>query len=317
MATVGYFLSSEEHGPRALLNYAVMGEESGFHDVFISDHYHPWLGSQGQSPFVWSVVGAIGARTRLRVTTGVTCPTVRVHPAVLAQAAATSQVLLDGRFRLGVGSGEALNEHITGVRWPPAPVRLEMLQEAVAVMRKLWEGGEVTHYGPHYVVENARLYTLPEEPPPVLMSGFGPRAVEMAANDGDGYVTVVPDTGSLERWREAGGRGPAVAATKVCWGQDEAKCRHLAFDKWRVNVLPGELNQDLPVPAHFEQASELVTEDMVAEAIPCGPDPERHAKSIASYLEAGFDEVHVSQVGDDQAGFLRFFWKEVVPRLGL
>lgn len=317
MATVGYFLSSEEHGPRDLLDYAVMGEESGFHDVFISDHYHPWLNSQGQSPFVWSVVGAIGARTGLRVTTGVTCPTVRVHPAVLAQAAATSQVLLGGRFRLGVGSGEALNEHITGVRWPPAPVRLDMLQEAVAVMRKLWEGGQVTHYGPYYVVENARLYTLPEEPPPVLMSGFGPRAIEMAANDGDGYVTVAPDTGSLGRWREAGGRGPAVAATKVCWGEDEAKCRHLAFDKWRVNLLPGELNQDLPVPAHFEQASELVTEDMVAEAIPCGPDPERHVKSISTYFDAGFDEVHVSQVGDDQAGFLRFFWKEVVPRLSL
>jgi len=317
MTTVGYFLSSEEHGPRKLVDYAVMGEEAGFRDVFISDHYHPWLDSQGESPFVWSVIGAVAARTRMRVTTGVTCPTVRTHPVVVAHAAATCQLLLEGRFRLGVGSGEALNEHITGVRWPPAPVRQDMLLEAVQVMRELWKGGQVTHYGAYYTVENARLYTLPEEPPAVLVSGFGPRAVKLAADAGDGYVTVAPDAGSLQRWREAGGRGPAVAATKVCWGKDEAACRRLAFDRWRVSLVPGELNQDLATPTHFEQASQLVTEDMVAEKIPCGPDPERHIRSIAQYFEAGFDEVHVSQIGDDQAGFLEFFWKEVEPGLGL
>ena len=157
MSEIGYFLSSEEHGPKALLEFARMGEEAGFRSVLISDHYHPWTDRQGQSPFVLGVIGAIAGVTRLHVTTGVTCPTVRIHPAIIAQAAATSSLLLEGRFALGVGSGENLNEHILGDRWPPAPTRLAMLEEAVQIMRRMWEGDWVTHHGDHYTVENARI----------------------------------------------------------------------------------------------------------------------------------------------------------------
>ena len=207
MAEVGYFLSSEEHGPAVLVATAGQAEQAGFGSVMISDHYHPWTDRQGESPFVWSVIGAIGATTDLRVTTGVTCPTVRIHPAIVAQAAATCQSLLHGRFSLGVGSGEALNEHITGTRWPPTDIRLEMLEEAVTVIRALWGGGMVNHHGRHYTVENARIYSLPERPPPILVSGFGPKSVALAAAIGDGFVNTAPDADTLRSFREQGGRG--------------------------------------------------------------------------------------------------------------
>ena len=186
---IGYMLSSEDHGPGELVRFAAAAEGAGFRSAIISDHYHPWTREQGSSPFVWSVLGAIaGATDRLRVGTGVVCPTVRIHPAVIAQAAATTAVLFQGRFFLGVGSGEYLNEHILGDRWPPAPVRLAMLGEAVEVLRRLWAGGQVTHYGEHYTVENAELFNLPETPVPVYVSAFGPKAIELAARIGDGYV---------------------------------------------------------------------------------------------------------------------------------
>ena len=185
---IGFFLSSEEHGPAELVAFAQAAETAGFRSALISDHYHPWLEEQGQSPFVWSVIGALAATTNLRVTTGVTCPTVRVHPAVIAQAAATCATMMPGRFRLGVGSGENLNEHILGNAWPPVRVRLQLLEEAVEIMRQLWEGSIVTAHTEHYTVENARLYTLPEAPPPVLVSAFGAKATEVAARIGDGFV---------------------------------------------------------------------------------------------------------------------------------
>ena len=317
MPEIGLFLSSEEHGPQALVRYARMGEEAGFRSAFISDHYHPWLERQGESPFVWSVIGAMAGTTRLRVMTGVTCPTVRIHPAVIAQAAATSMLLLEGRFSLGVGSGEALNEHILGDRWPPADARLEMLEEAVDVMRKLWRGDFVTHHGGHYTVENARIYSCPDEPPPVLVSAFGPKATKVAARIGDGFVTTAPDPDAVSAYRDEGGRGPAVACVKVCWGRDESAVRKLAHDLWRTTGVPGELSQELPMPAHFEQAAQNVTEEMVAEKIACGPDPERHVSVLRKYLDAGFDEVYVSQIGEDQAGFFDFYFSEVAPRLGV
>src|SRR3954454_16251173 len=179
---LGYFLSSEEWGPNDIVRLARRAEDAGFHSLWISDHYHPWIDEQGHSPFVWSAIGAIAeATSRMAVTTAVTCPTVRVHPAVIAHAAATCGLLLDGRFQLGVGSGEALNEHIFGDPWPEADERLEMLEEAVEVIRLLWQGGMQTHHGTHYDVVNARIYSLPETPPDILVSGFGPKAIEVAA----------------------------------------------------------------------------------------------------------------------------------------
>jgi G6PDH family F420-dependent oxidoreductase len=216
-----------------------------------------------------------------------------------------------------VGSGEALNEHITGTRWPPTDVRLDMLEEAVTVIRKLWEGATVNHHGRHYTVENARIYSLPETPPPMLVSGFGPKAMALAAKIGDGFVNTAPDVEAIKAFRDGGGRGRTVAAAKVCWGDDEAACRKLAFDRWPTTGVPGELSQELPTPAHFEQASSIVTEEMVTDKIVCGPDPERHAHMLRRYFDAGYDEVYVSQIGEEQAGYFEFLNREVRPRLGL
>jgi G6PDH family F420-dependent oxidoreductase len=317
LADIGLFLSSEEHGPAALVAQAKAGEEAGFRSVLISDHFHPWVDRQGESPFVWSVIGAIAASTTQKVTTGVTCPTVRVHPVIIAQAAATSQLLLEGRFVLGVGTGEALNEHILGDRWPPVDTRLEMLDEAVSIMRDLWSGRLVTHHGKHYTVENARLYSAPESPPPVLVSSFGSKSLELAAKIGDGLVTTSAEADAVKSFRDQGGRGPAVAALKVCWDEDETRARKLAHSLWATECLPGQLNQELPMPAHFEQAVGVITEDQVAEQVACGPDPARHAQAISEYFDAGFDEVYINQIGPNQSGFLAFFQREIRPRLSL
>jgi G6PDH family F420-dependent oxidoreductase len=316
MAEIGYFLSTEEHGPTDLVRFAQMAEHAGFRAAWISDHYHPWIDRQGQSPFVWSVLGGIAATTRdLRITTAVTCPTIRIHPAVLAQAAATMACMMPGRFALGVGSGEALNEHVTDAYWPEPSVRLDMLEEAVEVMRLLWSGGVQSHYGEHYRVRGARIYTLPDEPPPVIVSAFGDRSVKLAARIGDGWASTSPDADMVRTYAEAGGAGVKQAGVKVCWGPDEAKSRQLAHELWPTSGVPGQLSQELAMPQHFEEASAMVTEDQVAEKIACGPDPEKHAEALRQYVDAGFDEVYVSQVGPDQEGFFEFFNAEVRPRL--
>src|SRR5215203_1469659 len=259
MAEIGYFLSSEEHGPAALVEQARLASDAGIGSVWISDHFHPWLDEQGQSPFVWSVIGAIAATTPLSVTTAVTCPTMRIHPVIIAHAAATSAVMLDGRFELGVGTGENLNEHVLGDRWPTTDERLEMLEEAIEVMRLLWTGEEVSHRGRHYTVEDARLYTTPAAPPPVMMSAFGPKATDLASRIADGFVSTKPAKDLLERYRSGGGAGPASAGLKICWGRDAGDCAELAHRLWRTSGVPGELSQELRSPALFDQASTLVT----------------------------------------------------------
>jgi G6PDH family F420-dependent oxidoreductase len=311
---LGYFLSSEEWGPRELVQQARRAEEAGFHALWISDHYHPWNDEQGHSPFVWSTIGAIAEATKMRVTTGVTCPTVRTHPAVIAQAAATSAVLLEGRFQLGVGSGEALNEHIIGARWPEADERLEMLEEAVEILRLLWQGGTRSHRGTHYRVENARIYDLPDTPPEIIVSGFGPKAIKLAAKIGDGHATTSPDADLIKLYRDEGGKGPVQAGTKVCFARDEGEARKTAHRLWPNEQLPGELAQVLPTPAHFEQASELVTEDMVAETVPCGPDLDKHVETLEQYANAGVDELFVQQIGPEQDLFFDSWAPEIVPR---
>jgi G6PDH family F420-dependent oxidoreductase len=310
---IGYFLSCEEFGPRDLIAQARMAEEAGFEDLWISDHYHPWTDEQGESPFVWGVIGALSeATSRMRVTTGVTCPTLRIHPAVVAQAAATAQVQLDGRFALGVGSGEALNEHIFGDEWPQADVRLEMLEEAVEVLRALWTGDVVNHRGRHYTVDHARIYTLPDTPPPVIVSGFGPKSIELAARIGDGYATVAPEL--AQQYRDAGGRGVVQAGTKVCYGPDRDAAVRTVHRIWPNEALPGELPQVLPTPEHFMQASTLVTEEMIAEAVPCGPDIEAHVESLQAFADAGVDEVYVQQIGDGHEAFFEAYARDVLPR---
>jgi G6PDH family F420-dependent oxidoreductase len=318
MAIFGYSMSAEEMTPADVVRYGARAEEVGFTTAWVSDHYHPWIDKQGQSPFVWTVLGGIAARTeRLRLGTGVTCPTVRIHPAVIAQAVATTAALLPGeRFFLGVGSGEALNEHILGDRWPPADVRLEMLEEAIEVLRLLWQGGTQSHEGKHYTVENARIYSLPEYVPPIYVSAFGPKATSLAARVGDGFVNTSPEAEAVQQYRSEGGKGPAVAGMKGCWATDEASAKKLAHELWPNSGLPGELAQELPTPRHFEQASSLVDEEAATSSFPCGPDADRWLEVMKQYVDAGFDEVYVQQIGPDQEGFFRFWTESIVPRLG-
>ncbi|MDJ1132197.1 TIGR03557 family F420-dependent LLM class oxidoreductase [Streptomyces iconiensis] len=333
MTRYGYFLSSEESGPHELVEHARLAEQAGFEGLWISDHFHPWNDEQGESPFVWSVIGALAEAVRLPVETAVTCPTVRLHPAVVAQAAATSAALLDGRFRLGIGTGEALNEQILGDAWPPAGVRLEMLEEAVHVMRALFTGKETNHHGKHYTVENARLYTLPEQPVPLDVSAFGPRSVEIAARIGDGLITMAPDEKVISRFHAAaseasqgadGSEGsersgpsgrPVSGGLKVCWDTDREEAVRTVHRLWPNQFLPGELGQVLRTPRHFEQAAQLVTEETVSSSAVCGNDADEHVRALRAFADAGCDWVYVNQIGPNRLGFFDFYRNEVLPRL--
>jgi G6PDH family F420-dependent oxidoreductase len=321
MTKIGYFLSCEEYTPAELIDQAKMAEAAGFESLWISDHFHPWTDEQGNSPFVWSVIGAISQAVSLPIATAVTAPTVRIHPAIIAQAAATSAVLTGGQFVLGVGTGEALNEHVTGSRWPDVTVRLEMLEEAVEVMRALWQGEYTYHHGKHYTVENARLYTLPEQPVPVYVSGFGPKAAAVAGRIGDGFVTVQPDKDSIKTFQDNGGAGkPVHAGYKVCWSGDDDTALDTILKTWPNEALPGELAQVLSSPAHFEQAASLVTKDMIKESLAYGDDVDRHVEAFRPYVEAGADVIHIQQIGatsdaTNAEGFFEFYRDEVLPRL--
>jgi G6PDH family F420-dependent oxidoreductase len=316
MTAIGFTLSSEEHGASELVEYAARAEETGFDFVAVSDHFHPWTDRQGESPFVWSVLGGIAqATTSIDVITAVTCPTVRIHPAIVAQAAATTASMMPGRFSLGVGTGENLNEHVLGDRWPAAPERLRMLEEAIDLMRRLWSGSFVTHRGEHYTVEGARIYSLPPEPPPILVAAAGKRAAELAGREGDGLIGVGPDPEAVATFREAGGEGsPRYGQLHVCYHEDEAEARRIAHEVWPNAALPGELGAELPLPRHFEQASQMVSEDDVVASVICGPDPDAYLDRIGDYVEAGFDHVFIHQIGSEQRPFLRFFGEQVLPK---
>jgi G6PDH family F420-dependent oxidoreductase len=314
MTRFGYFLSCEEYGPAELIRQARLAEEAGFDALWISDHFHPWLDEQGQSPFVWSMIGAISQVTSLPVTTAVTCPLVRQHPAVVAQAAATSTLLTDGSFTLGVGTGEALNEHILGDRWPSAEERLEMLEEAVGVIRDLLSGKLITHHGKHYQVDTARLYSVPATPPPIFMSGFGEKSIKLAAKIADGYMCVQPNADFVRLYRESGGGDrPVQGGMKVCWRPDAAQARKTLHRLWPNEEIPGEAAQLLPLPRHFGELAQLIAEE--AMSAPAGPDPEVHLAGIRGYVEAGFDQVYIGQVGGEHDAFFEFYANTVLPRL--
>lgn len=315
MPTIGYALSSEENAPNDLVRHARRAEEAGFTYALISDHFHPWVDAQGHSPFVWSVIGAIAHATqRLHLGTGVTCPTVRIHPAIIAQAAATAASMMSGRFFLGVGTGENLNEHILGDGWPAFDMRADMLAEAIQIIRLLWEGGSQTHYGTYYTIENARIYTLPDELPPIMVAASGSAAASLAGELGDGLISTAPDAEVVARFDAEGHRArPHYGQITVCCHEDEAEARRIAHHCWPNAGLHGELSQVLPTPAHFEQAVRNVREDNVAEAIICGNDVERHKEMIEKYAKAGFEHVYVHQVGPDQDAFFDFYTREILP----
>jgi coenzyme F420-dependent glucose-6-phosphate dehydrogenase len=300
----GYTLSSEEHAPAALVRNAVRAEHEHFDFITVSDHFHPWVQNQGHSPFVWSVLGGIAASTtRVEVATGVTCPIIRIHPAIVAHAAATTAQLFQGRFALGVGSGEALNEHILGHRWPTPEVRLAMLDEAVEVMRKLFTGETVDHDGRFYRVENARLFDPPEVPLPIIVSGFGPVATELAGRIGDGYWSHGTNAEGVETYHRAGGKGPRYAQLNVCLGDDEAKCRETVHRVWPNGAVPGQLSQDLATWTHFEQVAALVSEDDATANVVCGSDLDAVTETARQFIDAGYDRIHLHQIGPDQDAF--------------
>lgn len=317
MTEFGYALSAEEHRPNDLVRYAQRAEEAGFTFALISDHYHPWIDRQGQAPFVWNVIGAIAHATeRLQLGTGVTCPTMRIHPAVLAQAAATAADMMPGRFFLGVGTGENLNEHILGERWPGVRERQEMLEEAISILRQLWQGGYQSHAGEYFQVDRARIYTLPDQLPPIMVAASGPQSAELAGRLGDGLISTAPDPEVVETFQGAGGSGkPRYGQLTVCWAEDEARARKTAFEYWPNAAITGQLSQELALPLYFEQTAQLLTEDQVAQSLVLGPDSEQHAQALRSFEQAGFTHVYVHQAGPDQEGFFSFYERDVLPRV--
>lgn len=315
MPEIGYALSSEEHPPLDLVRDARRAEEAGFSFILISDHYHPWLSEQGHSPFVWSVIGGISQVTkRVRVGTGVTAPIIRIHPAIVAQAAATAACMLPGRFFLGVGTGENLNEHVVGEGWPPIDIRQEMLIEAVEIIDLLMSGKEESYFGSYYTVENARLFTVPDQALPIFVAASGPESAAIAGEIGDGLISVAPSKGLVEAFHKNGGEGlPTIGQVAVCWARTEAEARKTAWKYWRNGAIGGPLSVDLPTYRHFEAAAEPVTEEMVAQNIICSPDKDRHIQAVREMFDAGYEQVYIHQIGPDQEGFINFYRENILP----
>ncbi|MEZ4334203.1 MAG: TIGR03557 family F420-dependent LLM class oxidoreductase [Myxococcota bacterium] len=314
MPVLGYTLSSEEFGPRALVAQARLAEEIGIEFAMISDHYHPWTERQGESPFVWTVLGGIAQATeRLRVGTGVTCPTVRIHPAIVAQAAASTAAAFGGnRFFLGVGSGELLNEHVLGDAWPEPALRIEMLREAIGIIRQLWAGGSVAYHGDYYDVEEARLFTRPEYPPDLLVAATGPTSARVAADLGDGLVGIAPSPGLIETYHAQGGSGPRFGQIHCCYDAEADVARKRALECWPNAGLPGNLMTEIKTTEQFDAVSELVREEHLGHVV-VGPDPETYLEAIQKYADAGYDHLWLHQIGPDQETFLRFLEREILP----
>ena len=313
MTTFGFSLMCELHHPRDLLQQAQRAEAAGFDFVTISDHFHPWLYSHGHSPYAWSVLGGVAATTeRIRMMTLVTCPIIRYHPAIVAQKAATMAAMSGGRFELGLGAGENLNEHVVGHGWPPASTRHEMLAEAIDIIRELWAGGYVTHHGEHFDVEDARLYTLPEEPPPVYLAVSGKRSVELALDRADGMVGIQPES---ELTKPFEGK-PRIGQLAFSVNDDAGEGLRLAHEQFRFSAQGWKVMAELPNPINFEAATEPVRPEDMADAVPHGPDPEPYVKAIEEWSDAGYDHLCFVQVGHDQERFFRFWEEELRPRLG-
>jgi coenzyme F420-dependent glucose-6-phosphate dehydrogenase len=313
----GLKLCAEERTATELLGDAARAEEVGFDFAAVSDHFHPWVDVQGESPFVWSVLGGIAAVTdELEVGTAVTCPTVRIHPAIIAQAAATASTMLDGRFFLGVGTGEWLNEHVTGSRWPRPDDRRAMLREAVEVIRELWAGELVDHDGPHYRVDGARLYSVPASPPPIMVAAGGQEAAKLAGEIGDGMIGTSPNRDLVSTFRaSADDHARSYAEIGVCWASDPEDGLRTAVERWPNAGLPGSLSAELPMPAHFEEAVSLVGPEELRASVVVGPDVDPYVERAKEYAATGYDGVWFHQIGTDQQGFCAFAEKELLPAL--
>jgi G6PDH family F420-dependent oxidoreductase len=316
MTTFGYTLMCEQRDPRSLVRDAVEAEAAGFDFAVISDHFHPWLEHQGQAAFAWTVLGALAERTeRMDLLTMVTCPIVRYHPAIIAQAAATMGVMSAGRFSLGLGAGENLNEHVVGRGWPSASVRHEMLEEAIDIIRLLWQGGFQRYDGKHLQLDDARLYTLPEEPPKLWVASGGAEASKLAAAKADGLIAVEPRPELITAYTDAGGSGPKWGQVMFAWAADEDTAKKTAWDYVRFGVAGWKVMSELPNPVNFEAATEKVRPEDICETVACGPDPETGVALIEKFVAAGYTHIAVLQAGEDQAGFMKFWTEELAPRL--
>ncbi|MFL5917553.1 MAG: TIGR03557 family F420-dependent LLM class oxidoreductase [Gaiellaceae bacterium] len=314
---LGYALSSEEHSPADLVRHARAAEEAGFGFGLISDHIHPWVDAQGHSAFVWSVLGGIAQATdKFRIGTGVTCPLIRIHPAIVAHAAATTACLMPGRFFLGVGTGENLNEHVLGAKWPAPDERLEMLEEAVEVMRLVWQGDYQTHRGKHYTVENLRIFDLPDDPIEVAVAAMQPQAAQLAGRIGDSLVNVAPKQEIVEKFEESGGKGkPKYGQITVCYAKSKDEAKKTAFEVWPNALVEGSASQELPLPSDFEQLTEDRDADELADTLTLGPDVDEYLEQVKEYEQAGYTHIYFHQVGPDQDAFLAFAQNELFRKL--
>ena len=313
---IGYKLASEAFGPQELIRQAVRAEEAGFDFVEMSDHYHPWLEVQGHSCFTWSALGAIAARTtRIGLATGVTCPSVRYHPAIVAQAAATMALISDGRFTLGVGAGERLNEHVVGQGFPSVRGRHERLREALEIIRLLWQGGYRSYGGWHLQLEDARIWDLPEQPPVIAVAASGRESAGLAAELGTGLFATEPKSSIVDQYRNAGGQGPRYAEVPMAWATDEESAVRAARETSRWAITGWKVMSELPNPVNFDAATAWVEDHHIRQQFSVGPDAAPHVEKARTYVEAGFDHIVLQNAGPDPDGFLDFCAHDLLARV--
>ncbi len=313
---IGYKLATEAFGPKELIRQAVLAEQAGFDFVEMSDHYHPWLEAQGHSPFTWNLLSAIAMKTeRIGLVTGVTCPSVRYHPAIIAQAAATLAIISDGRFTLGVGAGERLNEHVVGLGFPGAGVRHERFREALEIIRLLWQGGYQSYEGRYLQLEDARVFDLPERLPVIAVAAGGPEAVKIAAELGDGLFATEPDADLVQTWQRLGGSGPAYAEVPLAWAPDEDAAVQAVLEKTSFALTGWKVMVELPNPVNFEAAVASITPDQVRRQFACGPEVKRHLEVAQPFVDAGFDRLVTMNGGPDPDGFIDFFARDLAEPL--
>jgi G6PDH family F420-dependent oxidoreductase len=318
MAEIGYTMMCEQTPARQLVRDVAMAEEVGFAYAVISDHYFPWLEEMGHSPYAWSVLGAAAQATReLPLMTYVTCPIMRYHPAVVAQKAATMGVLTEGRFTLGLGAGENLNEHVVGGGWPSVDTRHAMFAEALEIIRALFDGGYVTRRGDFFQVDSAKLFDLPDERVPLAVAASGPRSVAIADEYGDALVAVDPDTALVRAFEADGGAGrPVYGQLPVCFDPDPEEARRRAHRLWRWSVAGWKVMAELPAPVNFAAHSETVRPQDVEAKVPCGPDVDPVVEAVRAYVDAGFTHVALVQIGHEhQDAFFDWSEKELLPAL--
>ena len=309
---VGYKIATEVFGPKQVVEQARQAEQAGFDFVEMSDHFHPWLDVQGHSAFTWSMLGAMAASTeRIGLVTGVTCPFFRYHPAIIAQAAATVALLSDGRFTLGIGAGERLNEHVVGRPFPAVRQRHEMLREALEIIRLLWQGGYQSYDGKHLQLEDARVFDLPETLPRMPVAAGGPLAARLAAELGDGLFATEPRSDLVEAYHGAGGSGPLYCEAPLAWAPDEDTAAQALLETSRWAVTGWKVMSELPNPVNFDAASATVRKEDVVQHFACGPDVARHLEVVQPFVDAGFDHLVLMNAGPDPDGFLDFFEREL------